>query len=179
MFIPEITTRVSVDIDLSGIDECMEAVMDDPILSEIDSLVDDLTSKKETLLNLKEPVGEAVSERLSDNQENIISSKHYVTGMMSNSVDIMPDGEDFLVGNTAESVDGFPYPLAIEEGTTSHWVEPNTYDALHWIDDDGEHWSKGHVVGGIVPDPFVEPSIDDTMYDIDEIIDEVLEEEGL
>ena len=174
-FIPEITTRVTVNIDTSELDNALNVIESDEILSDIPSLTEEVETRKDHLLSLKEPFGRAVAEQLSSNQENIISSKHYITGMMSNSVDVMNDGDDFLVGNTAESPEGFPYPLAIEKGTRSHWVEPNTYDALHWFDDDGEHFSKGHVVGGITPDPFVDPSIDDTMYDIDEIIDEFLD----
>ena len=175
-FIPEITTRITVNIDTSELDDALNVIQSDEILSDLPSLVDDLENCKSKLISFKEPIGSAVAEQLSTNQEDIISSKHYITGMMANSVDVMSDGDDFLVGNTAESVDGFPYPLAIEKGTRSHWVEPNTFSALHWVDSSGEHFSKGHVVGGIIPDEFVEPSIEDTMYDIDEIFDEFLEE---
>lgn len=178
-FIPEITTRITVNIDTSELDDAMNVIQSDEILSDIPSLVDEVETRREQLTSLKEPVGRAVAECLKSNQENIIGSKHYVSGMMANSVDITEDGDDFLVGDTAESVDGFPYPLAIEKGTRDHWVEPVTYDALHWTDGDGDHFSKGHMVSGITPDPFVEPSIDDTMYDIDEVIDEVMKEVGL
>ena len=175
-FIPEITTRITVNVDLSELDEAIGIVQSSEVLFDIGSLVDELESKKERITELKEPLGEAVAKGLQSNQEMIISSKHYITGLMANSVDISSDGDDFLVGNTAMSVYGFPYPLAIETGSHPHWVEPVTYDALHWVDSTGEHFSKGHVVGGIDPDPFVEPSIDDTMYDIDVIVDELLED---
>lgn len=173
-FIPELTTRVTVEVDTAELDEAIN-IMNGSILAGT-SIVEELESTKNKLENIREPLAESVAKALSSNQENIISSKHYITGMMANSVDLTNDGEDYLVGNTAMSVDGFPYPLAIEKGTKSHWVEPNTFSALHWSDDSGEHWSKGHMVSGIDADPFVDPSIDDTIYQIDSIVDEILKD---
>ena len=174
MFIPELTTRITVEIDTTGLDDALNLVESSDVLSEITSLTDELNDRKNKLLDLKQPLGEAVADALSSNQENIISSKHYLTGMMSNSVDVMSDGDDFLVSNTASSIDGFPYPLAIEKGTKDHWIAPATFSALHWTDGSGEHWSKGHMVSGITADPFVEPSIEDTIYQIESILDEVI-----
>ena len=171
-FIPEITTRVHVEVDTSELDNAINIVEGNSILSDL-GLMDDLVEVKSKLNSLKKPLTDAVADRLQDNQENIISSKHYITGMMANSVDITSDGDDVLVGNTATSVDGFPYPLAIEKGTKSHWVAPNTFDALHWTDNGGEYWSRGHMVSGIKPDPFVEPSIENTIRDIEEIWDDL------
>ena len=173
MFIPEITTRVSVEVDTSELDNAINTIASDPILGEIPSIIGELEQARDKLKGLQEPLVDAVSERLSSNQETIISTKHYITGMMSNSVDISHDGEDRLVGNTAMSPTGFPYPLAIEKGTSAHWIAPVTFDALHWTDKNGEHWSKGHMVSGIKADPFVEPSINLTMADIDEIINDL------
>lgn len=167
-FIPELTTRVTVETDTSELDNAISLIEGDDILSQL-GLDEELTQVKNRLEGVKSPLAEAIAERLQSNQENIISSKHYITGMMSQSVDITGDGEDYLVGNTAMSVDGFPYPLAIEKGSRSHWVSPNTFSALHWTDNGGEYWSKGHTVGGITADPFVDPSIHDTIYDIEQI----------
>lgn len=170
-FIPELTTRVTVKMDTSSLDEAISLIESDPILSEIGGISEELETAKNTLKELQEPLVDAVSEKLSSNQETIISTKHYVTGMMSNSVDISEDGEDRLVGNTAMSPTGFPYPLAIEQGTSSHWVAPVTFNALHWIDKStgDDAFSKGHNVSGIKPDPFVEPSINMTIADIEDI----------
>lgn len=176
MFIPEITTRVSVEIKTESLDSALDVIKSDDILSQL-GLDEELEDMKSKLEDLQDPLVDAVAEGLSSFQEAIISSKHYITGMMSNSVDIFSDGEDRLVGNTAMSVDGFPYPLAIEKGTRSHWVAPITYSALHWTDGGGEHFSKGHMVSGIEADPFVEPSIDDTMYAIDSIVDEIIDKQ--
>ena len=170
-FIPELTTRVHVEVDSSDIDEAINRISGG-ILGDT-SIVGELESTKNKLESLREPLAESVAKALSSNQENIISSKHYITGMMANSVDLTNDGGDYLVGNTAMSVDGFPYPLAIEKGTRSHWIAPKTASVLHW---DGDKFSKGHIVSGINPDPFVDPSIDDTMYQIDSIVDELLKD---
>ena len=167
-FEPELVTRVTVEVDTSELDDAISQISS-TILGDV-GIVEELESTKNRLETIKEPVAQSVAEALSSNQENIISSKHYITGMMANSVDIQDDGEDRLVFNSAESVDGFPYPLAIEKGSKSHWVAPVTFDALHWED----KFSKGHQVSGIRADPFVQPSIDDTMYQIDTIIDDIL-----
>ena len=90
--------------------------------------------------------------------------------MMANSVDITQDGSDYIVGNTATSYDGFPYPLAIEKGRRA--VFPVEKKMLRWF--------EGGVIGGtpifakyssaVSPDPFVEPSINDTVDDIEKIV---------
>ena len=143
-FIPELTTRVSVEVDTSELDNALSIVEGDDILSAI-GLTDLLTSAKSRLETVGKQLPPVIADRLQYNQENIISRKHFKTGMMAQSVDISRDGDDVLVGDTATSVDGFPYPLAIEKGARAHWVEPVTYDALHFFDaKDGnkEKWSK-------------------------------------
>lgn len=171
-FIPEITTRVHVEMDTKELDNAINIIEGDSILSRM-GLKDLLEDTKNRLNNLKKPFTKTVAARLKDNQENIIASKHFGKGMMSQCVDKQGDGEDVLVGNTAISVDGFPYPLAIEKGTKSHYVAPVTFNYLHWTDSSGEYWSRGHMVSGIKPDPFVEPSIHDTLDDIERIWDGV------
>ena len=174
-FIPEITTRVTVECDTSQLDGAISLMQSDPILSELTSIVEELEDKKNKIKSLEIPVADAVSQSLKSNQEMIISSKHYITGMMANSVDISQDGNTFLVGNTATSYDGFPYPLAIETGRRE--VFPIDAKVLRWF--------EGGVGGtpvfakhssSVDPDPFVEPSIDDTMYDIEQIINDLLDE---
>ena len=167
-FVDELTTRVSVEIDSSDIDDAISRVSGDSILSEL-GLAEELQEVKSELNELKEPLTDAVAQALSNNQETIINTKHRISGMMANSVDISSDGDDRLVGNTATSVDGFPYPLAIEKGSKQHWIAPVTFDYLHWTDSGNDFFSKGHMVSGIKADPFVQYSIDETMYQIDEI----------
>jgi len=170
-FIPDLTTRITVNVNSDSIDDAISRIESDKFLSQT-SIAERLLEKKNQLDGLEEPVAEAVAERLQSNQEMIISSKHYITGMMANSVDISQDGRDYLVGNTATSIDGFPYPLAIETGRREVFpVEKK------WL-----RWFEGGVIGGtpvfakssgsVEADPFVQPSIDDTIYDIEEIVRE-------
>ena len=166
MFTPEITTRIHIDMNTDSIDQAINLCNSDEILSDL-PISELLEEAKSELTDLKEPLGDAVSERVQYNQSKIISSKHFKTGMMANSVDISRDGDDWLVGDTASSVNGFPYPLAIDQGSKSHWVAPVTFSYLHWTDTDGHHFSKGHMVRGIDAEYFVDNSIDDTLYDID------------
>lgn len=173
MFIPELTTRVSVEMNTKDLDSAIDMIKSDPILGEIDSLVTELEDAKTKITDLQEPLVDGVADRLSSIQELIIQSKHYKTGLMSNSSDISQDGDDRLVGNTASSPLGFPYPLAIENGSVDHWVAPVTFSVLHWVQDGKDMFSKGHMVSGIKADPFVEPSIENTVREIDDIINEI------
>ena len=173
-FIPEITTRVTTKVNVDRIDEAINKIESDPFLSQCHSLIETLNNKKNQLKSLEQPVSEAVAERLQSNQEMIISSKHYITGMMANSVDISQDGNDYLVGNTATSVDGFPYPLAIETGRRE--VYPIDAKVLRWFDGGIGGTPIFSMHSKSVPaDPFVKPSIDDTLYDIETIVNEHVE----
>ena len=178
-FIPEITTTITVTADTSELENCINMMEDSEILNTCFSdVIQTLQNKKKETEKIIDPTALAVSEALSAYQSAIIKTKHYVTGMMENSVDVMKDGDGvYLVGNTAMSVDGFPYPLAIEQGTSAHWVAPVTFDALHWTDKlTGEdRFSKGHMVSGIKADPYVDYSIQNLNNAIEEILDPIIE----
>ena len=178
-FIPDITTTVSVDINTEMIEQSLNIMLDSPILSEcFDDIIDYLVEKEDEMVNICDPTAEALAESLSAYQSAIIKTKHYVTGMMENSVDVMKDGDaQYLVGNTATSVDGFPYPLAIETGSVAHWVAPVYAKALHWEDKlTGEdRFSKGHYVSGIKADPYVDYSIQNLADAVEEIVNPFVE----
>ena len=166
-FIPEITTRISTKVRTNAIDEAINRINEDKFLSQCPGIVDKLQSTKEDLTSMEQPVSNAVAERLQSNQEVIISTKHYITGMMANSVDISQDGNDYLVGNTATSIDGFPYPLAIETGRRE--VYPIEKKVLRWFNGGMPVFSK--YSSAVPADPFVKPSIDTTIIDIQEIVE--------
>lgn len=178
-FIPEITTTITVEADTKPLNDCIELMQDSEIMSQcFTDIIEMLQTKKDETEKLVDPTALAVGESLSAYQSAIIKTKHYVTGMMANSVDVMKDGDGvYMVGNTAMSVDGFPYPLAIEQGTNSHWIEPNTFDALHWKDKltGNDMFSKGHMVSGIKADPFVDYSIQNLISNIDDIINPIMD----
>ena len=173
MFIPEITTRVTTKVHADSIDEAINKIESNPYLSKCPNIIETLQNKKNQLEGLEEPVSRAVAERLSSNQETIISTKHYITGKMANSVDISQDGNDYLVGNTAVSVDGFPYPLAIENGRRA--VFPVEKKVLRWFSGGiGGTPIFSKYSGPVAADPFVEPSINTTIEDIEDIISNII-----
>ena len=173
MFIPEITTRVTTKVHTDSIDEAINKIESNPYLSKCPNIIETLQNKKNQLEGLEEPVSRAVAERLSSNQETIISTKHYITGKMANSVDISQDGNDYLVGNTAMSVDGFPYPLAIENGRRA--VFPVEKKVLRWFSGGiGGTPIFSKYSGPVAADPFVEPSINTTIEDIEDIVSNII-----
>lgn len=176
IFIPEITTTVTVETNTNSLDEGINLINGSDVLSScFGDIIEHLQAKKEELESLKDPLALAVSENLSSHQSQIISMKHKKTGMMMNSVDITHDGDGvYLVGNTVSSVDGFPYPLAIEQGTKAHWISPVTFHALHWVEGGQDRFSKGHMVSGIEADPYVEDSINMTESSVEGIVNEYI-----
>lgn len=172
-FIPEITTRIHTKVHSDQVDDAISRFESDKFLSQCPSIGEKLQEKKAQLEAMEEPVSYAVAERLQSNQEMIISSTHYLTGMMANSVDISADGTDYLVGNTATSIEGFPYPLAIETGRRE--VFPVEAKVLRWFEGGlGGTPIFAHHSSEVAPDPFVQPSIDDTIYDIEQIVSETI-----
>ena len=172
-FIPEITTTVKVQIHHEDIDNAIDVMQSNEIASScFDELINILKTKQQELKDLQDPLAEGVAENLQSHQEQIIGMKHHHTGMMMNSVDISQDGDGvYLVGNTATSVDGFPYPLAIETGRRE--VYPINAKCLRWWNNSGEIvFSK--YSSAVAPDPFVQYSVDMTEENIEEIVDEYL-----
>ena len=131
-FIPDITTRVTVNVHSENIENAKARLESDPFLSQCSSIGEWINEKEQQLKSLEQPVANAIGERLKSNQEMIIAAKHVNTGMMAGSVEITQDGSDVLVGNTATSVDGFPYPLAIETGRRE--VYPVEKSVLRWFE---------------------------------------------
>lgn len=173
-FIPEITTTVKVEHNAADLDKAIEMLESDEIMSFCFSeVITKLQDTKGRLNPATDEMALAVSESLSSHQEEIISMKHNFTGMMMSSVDITKDGNaQYLVGNTATSIDGFPYPLAIETGRRE--VYPVERKWLRW-------WTEPYFSGDVVfakrssavePDPFVEPSINLTLSTLDDIVNE-------
>ena len=173
-FIPEITTTVKVTTNSEGLDNSIKLLEENEITNLVFNDVKDyLNNVKDELDRVSDEYAFAVSEELSSTQQQIISMHHNFTGMMMNSVDISKDGNaQYLVGNTARSVDGFPYPLAIETGRRE--VVPVEAKVLRW-------WTSPYFSGEVVfakrskavsADPFVQPSINTAM----EILEPLLED---
>ena len=173
-FIPEITTIVSVTVKDENLNEAINLMESSDVLNACFSDVyEDLKSRKEELEKLADPVALAISENLASHQSQVISTKHKVTGMMMNSVDITKDGDgQYLVGNTATTYDGFPYPLTIEFGRKGYTIFPVHAKALHFWTNGEEVFTKKAEIPPMPPDPFVQHSIDMTEEKLEEIISE-------
>lgn len=167
-FIPEITTTVKVEVNSDQFANAINRLDDGLCQGVFTELRQDLEQKLSELDGLKNDVAETISQNLSSHQEQIISMKHYKTGMMANSVDVTADGDgQYLVGNTATSIDGFPYPLAIETGRRE--VTPINAKYLRWYDGGNIVFSK--YSSAVPADPYVQPSIDATDDEVNSIID--------
>lgn len=173
-FTPDLQTRVTVKVHSENIDNAISRLEADPYLSQCGSIMEVLNDKKEQLQSKEQPIAEAIAERLKSNQEIIISTKHFITGEMAGNVEIMSDGSDYIVGNTATSVDGFPYPLAIEKGRRA--VYPVEKKVLRWFEGGIGGTPVYSKYSSAVPaDPFIEPSINQTLTDIEEIVNSQLQ----
>lgn len=62
------------------------------------------------------------------------------------------------------------YAKFLEWGTTDHMVRPKTMEALHWTEGKAgggkDFFSKGHMVRGIAPQPFIRPAINTKLNEI-------------
>lgn len=174
VFIPEITTTISVNINTDGLDDSLKLMKSDSILSscfgEVVSHIQDL---RVTAESYQDPLAKKLSEKLQDNQSHRIAMKHTVTGLMKNSVDITHDGEgQYLVGNTAASPLGFPYPLVIEKGRRAVYPVEKPY--LVFRTKNGT-WVRTKSASAYAGDPFVQDSINMLEDDVDDYVNEYME----
>lgn len=173
-FIPEITTRVTINTDFKSFDKSLELIASDEILSKcFTEAIEHLGEKRKELESQSDALAYRVSEYLSSFQSQIIAMKKVDTGMAKNSVDIMKESlSSYLVGNTATSVEGFPYPLAIEKGRKE--VRPIDARALRWWDKDTGEIVFSKKSKAVAPYPFVDGSIRKTEGKVSEAVDEYL-----
>ena len=170
-FIPQITTRVTAEADTRELDKAIKLIESNSIASHLYGDVRDyLLQTKKKADDGVDPLASTLSKRLQDNQYHRIKAYHRNTGMMANSVDITHETKgSYLVGNTAMSYDGFPYPLAIETGRRE--VRPLEEGKwLRWWNKQGEivFAKKSKAVKG---DPYVEDSIAMTDRQVDKVVE--------
>lgn len=173
MFIPEITTTWNVTVHDDRLEDAIDTFNNDQILSSAGAdVLARLESAKAELENLGHQVAHAIGETQKSYQEQYIRMNGTVkTGMMLNSVEITEDGMGTVhVGNTASSVEGFPYPLAIETGRGP--VYPINRKVLRWFNGGKPVFAKS--AGPAKARPFVEPSQSSTMEDVEKIVDDYM-----
>jgi hypothetical protein len=88
------------------------------------------------------------------------------SGLTAASWVVIPiDIGQFFITNTNEPVITF-----ITQGTAAHFVAPVFAEALHWVDETGEHFSKGHWVSGIVGEDFESEALEAMEDRIEELL---------
>lgn len=173
MFIPEITTTWNVTVHDDRLKDAIDTFNNDKILSSAGAdVLAGLESAKAELENLGHQVAHAIGETQKSYQEQYIRMNGTVkTGMMLNSVEITEDGMGTVhVGNTASSIEGFPYPLAIETGRRT--VYPVNRKWLRWFEGGNPVFAKKS--SATTAKPFVEPSQMSTMEDVEKIVDDYM-----
>lgn len=135
----ELKTRIKVKADTSSIDDCINKLDSDIFAPVIDTL-NDMKSTIEK--DIPDEIADRVAERTKSYQEQFIWMNGTVdTTQMVSTIFVEPSGQGGAeVGPTALSERGFPYPIVIELGSVKY---------------EGK--------------PFVDPSIDYIVKDIEEI----------
>ena len=133
--IDSIATTVSVDINVDAIDEVLEKLEDMPS-GLVDDLINDLNQKKNELNVVADDLAFRISERLAENESNIIIDRgHVVSGNMAGSVQVFPEGiGSRQVSSTARSDKDYPYPQVIEYGSKFYPGDPFVQDAIEQTD---------------------------------------------
>lgn len=139
-YIPEMGTRVSVEIDTSGLDEIISALESDPTGSLFDDIIKELDNKKGDLRQAEKDLSLALSKELVEEQKDYIGSNHRVTGNMANSTQIWEEGNNYAVVGTGahNPQNGFPYPITIEYGSKKYVGDPFIQDSIDRVDNTKE-----------------------------------------
>lgn len=173
MFIPELKTTWNITVNDTELEDTIGFIESDPILSICgDEALNQLQLAKSELEAVNDELADIAGERQQSYQEQYIEMNTSIdTGLMHDTIMVDNEGNGVRsVGPTAYSLEGFPYPMCIENGSKDHWVAPKTAKALHWIEDGEHRFSKGHMVSGIKARPFVEPSQSSTMEDLEQLV---------
>ena len=128
--IPELSHHVKVLLELNELDNVISNIPDNWMF---DPLREQLLSIKRSYEEVADELPEIVSEKFVEIAKDQITSLSNAdsTGMMAGSIELLPDGErSVLIAETAESPEGFPYPLAFEKGRRE--VVPVEARVLRW-----------------------------------------------
>lgn len=171
--IPETGTEVTVETDPSGLDDLINVIQGDNILSQVlATAVDQLNKDKETLIESGSNLANAIAERIKSYQEQFISmNQSIVTSNMLDSIEVDNWGDGTAeVGATATSDEGFPYPVVVENGSNPHVIEGNPLLAFDWPKEGVFVITHSVQHPGTSPKPFVQPSLDYIQQDVEDLI---------
>jgi hypothetical protein len=172
--IPETGTEVIVTTNSQGLDDIIDSIESDEVLSQVLApALEQLLRDKQALETAADNLAMATAERIKSYQEQFIAmNQSVVTGTMQDSIFVDPSGYgdgEVEVGATALSDEGFPYPVVIENGSRPHPIEGNPLLAFNWP---GKGFIITHSVQhpGTSPKPFVEPSLEYISRDLEELV---------
>ena len=173
-FIPEITTTWNVTVHDEKLEDAIKLAESDKLISTAGSdVLDRLHKTKNDLETMGHDVAKSISETQKSYQEQFIRMNGTIRSRkMLNSIEVTEDGMGTVhVGNTAFSDEGFPYPLSIEHGRGP--VYPVKAKLLRWWDKNGDVvFAKS--AGPAKARPFVAPSQEYTLDDVDKIVDDLM-----
>ena len=167
--IPELETTIQVNI--INADRLNQSINLAESIEGFNDLTNYLQELQGDLSKIRTQVAQMAGDKLIEAERNNIQH-HYKTGKMSGSIDKFPNGEgSVIVGTTAHSETGFPYPLTIEFGRKE--VRPVNRKFLHWIDSAGNDvFSKRS--RAVKADPYVDKSIEQAWGPIESEIENML-----
>lgn len=170
--IPGTGTKVTVTTNSQGLDDLINTIQSDDVLSQVLApAVEQLQRDKQSLEIAGNNLANATAERIKSYQEQFISmNQSIVTGNMHDTIFVEPQGDgEVEVGATATNDKGFPYPVVIEKGSRPHKIEGNPLLAFNWP---GKGFIITHSVQhpGTSPKPFVEPSLEYITRDLEELV---------
>lgn len=141
-YIPEMGTRVSVDIDTDGLDEIINTLESDPTGNLFTDIINDLKSKKGEFRQAEKDLSLRLSQELVKEESDYIRTHHYVTGNMTNSTQIWEEGNNYaIVGTGAHNPkNNFPYPITIEYGSKKYVGDPFIQDSIDRVDNTKESY---------------------------------------
>ena len=170
--IPETGTKVTVKTDSQGLDDIINVIQSDEILSQVLSpAVEQLNKDKEALKEAATSLANAAAERIKSYQEQFISmNQSIVTGNMHDTIFVEPGDGEAEVGATALSDDGFPYPVVIENGSRPHVIEGNPLLAFYWPKEGTFVITHSVQHPGTSAKPFVQPSLEYIDQDFEELV---------
>lgn len=139
-YIPEMGTRVSVDIETDGLDEIISTLESDPTGSLFTDIINDLKTKKGEFRQAEKTLSLRLSQELVKEESEYIRTHHYVTGNMANSTQIWEEGNNYaIVGTGAHNPkNNFPYPITIEYGSEKYVGDPFIQDSIDRVDNTKE-----------------------------------------
>lgn len=150
--ISETGTKVIVKADDSGLEAVKNAIESDPILSQVLApAVQQIEKDKQLLKDGANNLAEVASEQIRSYQEEYIRANGSIdTSLMVDTIFVEPDGEaSYLVGATALSEYGFPYPVVVDGGSKFYAGAPFVKPSLESVTTDLDNMFNVEIINNL------------------------------